>query len=492
MIRGYTDHAANERTFLAWVRTGIAVIAFGFVIEKFNLFVLTIASSTSAEVAHRLQLESLSGPLGRYVGHALIFGGFALIVVATARFVRTGRLLDDPEMHSARSVRAEPIFSVVLVLLVAGFSTYLWSRYDGAVHYVTEKVERGSIVRTVSATGVVNPANTAPVGTHVSGVIQALYCDVKTKVKAGQLCAKIDPRPYQAPVDQEKANLAEAEARLEKDKAALTHAEAIFERNQIRAQRRAISRAALDKSRNAYERARARAMPDEASIAERQAALHAAEINLGNTDIVSPVDGTVISRNVEVGQTAAAGSEVRLFLVAADLTLMHVDANVREKDISEVKRGDKATFTVESFPNHPFTGEVTRISQSPRKIENIMTYDVVISAPNPDLLLEPGMATAITIVVDRRDDALRAPDQAMRYSPDRPAALRVGAGPRTPPDASSQVWILRDGKSTAVSVRLGLDDGAYTEVVWGDLQPGDQAIVGEGMDASEKTTAKLR
>ena len=125
MIRGYSDHAANERTFLAWVRTGIAVIAFGFVIEKFNLFVLTVASSTSAEVAHRLQLERLSGPLGRYGGLALIFGGLAHIVVATARFVRTGRLLEDPETHSASSVRAELILSFVLVLLVAGFSTYL-------------------------------------------------------------------------------------------------------------------------------------------------------------------------------------------------------------------------------------------------------------------------------------------------------------------------------------------------------------------------------
>jgi putative membrane protein len=125
MIRGYSDHAANERTFLAWVRTGIAVIALGFVIEKFNLFVLTVASSTSAEVAHRLQLEKLSSPLGRYGGHALIFGGLALIVVATARFVRTGRLLDEPEVHSASSVRAELILSVALVLFVAGLSTYL-------------------------------------------------------------------------------------------------------------------------------------------------------------------------------------------------------------------------------------------------------------------------------------------------------------------------------------------------------------------------------
>jgi len=125
MISGYSDHAANERTFLAWVRTGIAVIAFGFVIEKFNLFVLTVASSASAEGAHRLQLERLAGPPGRYGALALIFGGLALIVAATARFVRTGRLLDDPEMHSAGSVHAELSFSVVLVLVVAGLSTYL-------------------------------------------------------------------------------------------------------------------------------------------------------------------------------------------------------------------------------------------------------------------------------------------------------------------------------------------------------------------------------
>ena len=125
MIPGYSDHAANERTLLAWVRTGIAVIAFGFVVEKFNLFVLAMASSTSVEVVHRLQIERLSGPLGRYDGLALVFGGLALIVVATARFVHTGRLLDDSEMHPATSVRAELILSAVLALLVAGFSAYL-------------------------------------------------------------------------------------------------------------------------------------------------------------------------------------------------------------------------------------------------------------------------------------------------------------------------------------------------------------------------------
>jgi H+-transporting ATPase len=208
--------------------------------------------------------------------------------------------------------------ALVIVAFAGGWLTWSVHR-GGTVHYVTEKVERGSIVRTVTASGAITPVNTAPVGTQVSGVILALYCDVNTKVKAGQLCAKIDPRPYQAAVDQDRANLAEAEARLEQDKAALTHVEAIFAHNRIRAKHRAISPATLYKSRNAYERARARTIPDEASIAERVAALHAAEINLGNTDIVSPIDGLVVSRKVEIGQTVAADSKTPLFLVAADL-----------------------------------------------------------------------------------------------------------------------------------------------------------------------------
>ena len=204
------------------------------------------------------------------------------------------------------------------------------------------------------------------------------------------------------------AIVAAAEARLDKDKADLAQAKTIFERNRALAKRRAISRKALDKSRKTYEQAQARTKLDAASIAERRAGLEAAEINLGYTDIVSPVDGTVVSRNVEFGQTVEAGSQTPLFLIASDLTVMEVDANVGENDIGEVKLGDKASFTVESFPNRRFAGEVTQIRQSPETSEHVVTYDVVISAPNPDLLLEPGMTAATSIVVGRRDDVLRA------------------------------------------------------------------------------------
>ena len=287
-----------------------------------------------------------------------------------------------------------------ILALVGGWLT--WSLYRGTVaHYVTQKLERGPVVRIVTASGIVGPTTSTPVGARVSGVIQALTCDVGMKVKAAQLCAKIDPSSLQIAADQAKADLTAVEARSEKDNVNLGQALAAFERNEALEKRRAISRKALDKSRKAYEQAQARIKGDEAMVAKLETALHAAEINLGHTEIVSPIDGTVIARNVEVGQTAAADSEaLPLFLVAADLTVVHLDANVGEANISKVKRGDKVSFTIEAFPNRRFAGEVIEIGQSPQTIKDFTAYDVVIRAPNLDLLLKPGMTATIRIVID--------------------------------------------------------------------------------------------
>ena len=373
-----------------------------------------------------------------------------------------------------------PAAAVALVVLAFGGGGWLyWSTHRTAtVHYATQKIELGSIVRAVTASGVIVPTATAPVGARVSGVIQALYCAANTKVKAGQICAKIDPGPYQTVVDQGNADLTAAEARLEKDKTDLAHAKVAFERHEARSKRRA--RKALDNSRRTYEQAQTQMKLDEATVAQLEAALHTGEINLGYTDIVSPIDGTVVSRNVAMGQTVTAGSETApLFLVAADLTVIRVDANVSKNDIDEINLGDKATFTVESLPTRPFAGEVTQIGPSPQTIQNLLTYDVVITASNPQLLLEPGMTTTIKIVVDRRDNVLRAPDQALRYSPAGRAAPTGSSGAKTPLDGSPQVWILREGRPTAVPVQLGLQDGAFTEIVKGDLKPGDDLIISE-------------
>ena len=342
-----------------------------------------------------------------------------------------------------------------VVLLAFGGGWLTWSLYRGtAAHYVTQKIERGSVVRIVTASGTVNSATIARVEPHVSGVIQALYCDVNMSVTVGQLCAKIDARPYQDVMDQAKADLAEAETRLENDKVNLAQAQAAFERNEALAKRRAISRKALNKSRKTFERAQSQMKRGEATVAQLQTVLHAAEINLGDTGIVSPIDGTVIARNVEVGQTAAAGSKTPpLFLVAADLTVIHIDANVGETDISKVKQGAKVSFTVEAFPNRPFAGEVIQIGPSSRIIQNVAAYDVVIRAPNPDLLLKPGMMATIGIVIDQRDDVFRVPNQALRYSPRDLAVPNASGEPTASLDGWSRLWILRGGKPTAITVR---------------------------------------
>jgi RND family efflux transporter MFP subunit len=383
--------------------------------------------------------------------------------------------------------------AAALAVLAFGGGWLTWSLHRGtAAHYVTQQLERGSVVRTVTASGVVSPTATAPVGARVSGVIQALYCDANIKVKMGQLCAKIDPRPYQFVVEKNRADLAAAGARLEKHQADLAQAKASIEGQEALAKRRAVSRKAIDKSRKAFERAQSQTKRDEATVAELQAALHAAETNLGYTDIVSPIDGTVVSRNVDVGQRVAADSETPpLFVIAADLTLTHIDAIISERDIGEVKRGDKASISIASFPNHLFAGEVTQIRHSPQTHEDVATYDVVISAPNPDLLLEADMTATIRIVINRRDDVLRAPNQALYYSPRNLTIPSGGASLRAPPDGRSQLWILRDGGPTAITVQLGLDDGAYTEIVKGDLQPGDELIIGESGGVLEKPAARL-
>jgi HlyD family secretion protein len=296
-------------------------------------------------------------------------------------------------------------FGVLIVLLLLTGSLWIMANLNHNMASMDQimrmQLERGPVVRTVTTSGVVAPTATAPVGARVSGVIQALDCDANMQVKAGQLCAKIDPRPYQIVVDQNRADLAAAEARLEKDKADLAQAKAAFESHEALAKRPAISRKAIDKLRKAFERAQTQTKRDEARAAQLQAALHAAETNLGYTDIVSPIDGTVVSRNVEMGQTVAADSETPpLFAIAADLTLTHIDAILSAKDSGEVKLGAKATFTVETFPNRTFSGAVTQIRPSPQTYEHVATYDVVISAPNPDLLLEPGMAATIKIVIE--------------------------------------------------------------------------------------------
>lgn len=238
----------------------------------------------------------------------------------------------------------------VALFLTVGITAWLMIEKRPEVHYTTIPISRGPITRAVTATGTVNPELTIIVGTYVSGVIQQLYCDHNTVVKKGQLCAKIDPRPYKTVVDQGKANLAVAKAELEKDQAALAYAKLRFDRAAWLAPTNAGSQDVVDNARSAYEQAQAQIVFDEATITQRQAELDAAQVNLDYTDITSPVDGVVVSRSVTMGQTVAAAYQTpTLFLIATDLTKMEVDFNVSETDVAGIKEGDSAIFSVDAY-----------------------------------------------------------------------------------------------------------------------------------------------
>ena len=371
--------------------------------------------------------------------------------------------------------------AATLVLLPGAAAWWLLHR-PSPVQYVTAAVDRGPVARSITATGTVNPVLTVLVGSYVSGVIQAQYCDFNTRVRKGQLCAKIDPRPYQTIVDENAAALATARAQVDKDAAALDYAGRNLARQRALRARGVASLDALDQARSSQRQARAQLALDQAGVRQRVAALDAARVNLGYTDIVSPVDGTVVSRNVTVGQTVAASFQTpTLFLIATDLTRMQVDTNVSESDIGAVAAGQRASFTVEAYPRRSFAAEVVQVRQAPQAVQNVITYDVVLGVGNVDLALKPGMTATAAIVTAARRDVLRVPDQALRFTP-----------PGAPRSRAPRVWLLRAGAPVAVTLRTGLDDDSHTEVVDGALRPGDRLIVGAQRIAAGSGAAPVR
>ena len=375
----------------------------------------------------------------------------------------------------------------VLGIAAAGAAFALRRDWSGVppVRYVTVPVSRGLVATSVSASGTVNAETVVQVGSYVSGVVQAVYCDFNTAVHRAQLCAKIDPRLYQATVDQQAATLATAMAQREKDKANLTYTGLVHERTASLVKRRDVSQETLDLAASNHLQAQAQMTIDDALILQQTAALNVAKVNLGYTDIVSPVDGTVVSRSVAQGQTVAASFQTpTLFVIATDLSRMQVDTYVSESDISSVKPGAKAFFSVSGLPTTSFPATVQQIRQAPQTVQNVVTYDVVLSADNKALLLKPGMTAVARIVTAEHDGALRVPSAALRYAPAAAASVVPPAAP-----VAARVWVLRNGRPQPVAITSGLDDYVNTEVFAGDLRLQDQVIVAEHGDAGSSPGA---
>jgi HlyD family secretion protein len=328
---------------------------------------------------------------------------------------------------------------------------------------------------------------TITVGSYVSGVVQQIDCDFNTRVRKGQLCARIDPRPYQTVVEQNRASVATAKAQLVKDQANLGYAEIAEKRIADLLAQHAASQDSYDVALNALNQARAQVILDQAAIQQRVAELNAATVNLSYTNIVAPVDGIVVSRNVTIGQTVAASFQTpTLFLIATDLSKMQVDTNVSESDVGAIRIGDKAQFRVEAFPDRVFDGEVSQVRQAPQTVQNVVTYDAVILADNSQLLLKPGMTATVRIITEKRDKVLRVPDSALRYVP---GGLASGGDQSGAP--SSQVWVLRNGQPSRVVVSTGLDDESVTEIRGGNLHVGDRVIVSERSAADVRRNASV-
>jgi HlyD family secretion protein len=375
-------------------------------------------------------------------------------------------------------------------------SAYAYFRYQdhGDEGFLTEPLDRGPIVSTVTASGTVNPVTSVQVGTYVSGPIKAIYADFNSRVTKGQLVAKIDPAPFQVKVQSSVAEVANAKAKVLKDKADLEFKKLTYQRNQQLLERKLIAQSDLDTAKSDFDQAAAQLALDEAAVLQAQADLDSAKIQLAYTDITSPVDGVVVSRSVDVGQTVAASFQTpTLFLIAQDLTKMQVDANVSESDIGNVTVDQSVTFRVDAYPDRDFQGKVVQVRNAPINVQNVVTYDVVVGVDNPKLELRPGMTATITIVTAAAEDALRIPMRALRFRPERQA----GTGPSpsrsplpgrtTPADAQSHhergrslaVFLPEpNGGLKRVKVQTGVQNESYAELVSGDLRENDRVVVG--------------
>jgi HlyD family secretion protein len=369
--------------------------------------------------------------------------------------------------------RWRAIAVALVVLAVAGWlGSSLLGRSESAPRYRTEKVTRGDLVASVTATGTVNPVKTVQVGTYVSGPIQAIDVDYNSPVKKGQRVAKIDPRPFELRVQQAEAELANARAALAKARADLEYKTANLARNRKLRAEGIVAADAVDILASGVDQARADVALQQAQAQQAEAKLEEARVNLGYTDIVSPVDGVVVSRAVDVGQTVAASFQTpTLFVIAEDLTKMQVNANVSEADIGDVREGQTASFTVDAYPDRSFTGAVSQVRNSPLNVQNVITYDVVIDADNADLALRPGMTANVDVVTGRREAVLRVPTAALRFRPPANEGDAVAA------PSGAAVWRLTDDRPEPVTVTPGLADDSYTEVQSDALHEGDPVIV---------------
>jgi HlyD family secretion protein len=354
----------------------------------------------------------------------------------------------------------------------------------------TAAVARGDVVQSVKATGTLEAVTTVQVGSQVSGTIASLQADFNSQVKKGQVVARLEPSLLQAQVDQARATLTRLQADADRARVSLQDAQVQQRRAETLSSQQLLPTSELDSARVATAQADAAVKSAQAQVTQARASLSQAEVNLSHTTITAPIDGIVISRNVDVGQTVAASMQAPvLFTIAQDLRQMQVNASVDEADIGRIAPTQVVTFQVDAYPGKTFTGSVRQVRLAPVVDQNVVSYVTVIDVPNPELQLKPGMTANVAITIARSDDALKVPNAALRYRPDAEtlqahgqAATKATGRPRA--EGQRRVWVLSGETLTAVRVETGVNDGTTTAIVGGDLQEGARVVTGAAQAAS--------
>lgn len=385
-------------------------------------------------------------------------------------------------MQKHRRTRGAAMVKVVATLTILAalggggwFGYQKYAKSDTGSEFVTRPLERGDIVRTVSATGTIEPLVKTIVGSEVSGNIKQWYTDFNESVTAGQKLAEIDPARFKTARDRAAAQVATAKAQAEELEVRFRDAEREYERIERLFKIHNASDNELRVAKTEVDAARAAWHAAEASIQSAQASLNEAEVDLERTVIRSPIDGVVIARNIENGQTVAASLQApELFVIAADLKRMQVNANVSEADIGSLRKEGPATFRVDAYPGRSFKGRISQIRYNANDVDGIVTYTTLIEVPNDDLSLRPGMTANVTFEVARASAVVKIPNAALRFdpTPPDPTGFRV-----LKHDVKPTVYVLKNNQPSPIEVEIGLTNGAFTELKSGSLEEGQEVII---------------
>lgn len=377
-----------------------------------------------------------------------------------------------------KTKKINSVWIIVSVIVAIAILAWLLSgkKKDTTINFTTEAVAPTNIENSVTATGTIEAVKTVTVGTQVSGIINKLFVDYNSVVKKGQVIAELDKQNLQSQLNSAKAQLSQAQANLLSAQSDLAYQKANYQRNKTLYNKGLISANDYEQSRLSWQTANATVAERRDAVAAAREEVSRAQTNLSYAVITSPIDGVVISKSVEEGQTVAASySTPELFTIAKDLKDMRVIANVDEADIGGVKVGQRVTFTVDAYPNDTFEGAVTQVRQEATTTNNVVTYEVVISAPNQDLKLKPGLTANVNIYTEEIKNVLSVPSKALRYTPEKETV--GGRKIQDVTNAKNKVWTLEGNTLVAHKVTVGSTDGVHTQIL-GGIKNGAKVITG--------------